>query len=526
MRARGAAAARTRVAAARRRAPAGPGKGRAARPVLARLALAALAALVLAAPAHAQAPVGLDFAGFAGSGTYGFTGADFSPSGGSGAVVATGGRDGGPFLRVTPVSSAPPRLIVTFRDAPALIELFVRTAGAPADGITHVQACGPQVCGGDDQIAAAETPATGAWTPVVLTAPKPAATLLITTDGQALDVDDISFSPSTDNPETLLDGGPPFGFATTQPFGASFFCALDGAPSAACASPFSPAAAPGAHTLKVVAVDVYGRGDPTPPSLAFTVPAPPPPSDADGDGVPDAADNCPAAPNPSQADADHDGVGDACDELPPGNVPPVAGKTAVVRELSGEVFVKLPGRHLKQDGGFVPLKGVASIPIGSTVDARRGELEVTSAANGYAASNTRAKRQTARIKAGIFALKQKRLKRGAAKAASISTDIGLLSPPGAETQCRSPRAKGIVRSLTMTAKGFYRALGGASTATARNATFATTDRCDGTVTEVGHGRITLKVKGRRQPVTVRAGQAYLAKAKLFAARKGKPAIAP
>ncbi|WP_433928548.1 DNRLRE domain-containing protein [Sorangium cellulosum] len=35
--------------------------------------------------------------------------------------------------------------------------------------------------------------------------------------------------------------------------------------------------------------------------------------DGDGDGVVDAADNCPAAANPSQVDGDADGLGDACD---------------------------------------------------------------------------------------------------------------------------------------------------------------------------------------------------------------------
>ena len=35
--------------------------------------------------------------------------------------------------------------------------------------------------------------------------------------------------------------------------------------------------------------------------------------DSDGDGVPDAADNCPADPNPDQADFDGDGQGDVCD---------------------------------------------------------------------------------------------------------------------------------------------------------------------------------------------------------------------
>jgi uncharacterized membrane protein len=37
------------------------------------------------------------------------------------------------------------------------------------------------------------------------------------------------------------------------------------------------------------------------------------PPDADGDGVPDADDNCPAAPNADQADEDNDGTGDACE---------------------------------------------------------------------------------------------------------------------------------------------------------------------------------------------------------------------
>jgi hypothetical protein len=81
--------------------------------------------------------------------------------------------------------------------------------------------------------------------------------------------------------------------------------------------------------------------------------------------------------------------------------------------------------------------------------------------------------------------------------------------------------RGLSNAIASIMKGFYRTLGGASTSTARSATFNTTDRCDGTLTEVGRGKVTMTVK--KQKVTVKAGQAYLVKAKLFKVRKGRRA---
>ena len=112
------------------------------------------------------------------------------------------------------------------------------------------------------------------------------------------------------------------------------------------------------------------------------------------------------------------------------------------------MFVKLPARTtLGFDGlraplqasEFMPLKGVASIPLGSTVDTTRGEVAIDSAANSFAAADRRAKRQSARIRAAIFLLKQKRAK---AKSAAIPTDVSLLSPPGAEARCVGAPAEG------------------------------------------------------------------------------------
>lgn len=66
---------------------------------------------------------------------------------------------------------------------------------------------------------------------------------------------------------------------------------------------------------------LYGLGADGKPQAALAATAlsgnEPGAPDADGDGIPDAADNCPAAANASQRDADGDGAGDACDDLPP-----------------------------------------------------------------------------------------------------------------------------------------------------------------------------------------------------------------
>ena len=224
-------------------------------------------------------------------------------------------------------------------------------------------------------------------------------------------------------------------------------------------------------------------------------------------------------------------MGNACDLLPPGNVPPVAGVNAVAKVLSGEVFVKLPARTPLgfsgmrapfQTTGFVPLKGVASLPVGSTVDTTKGELSLASATNGFAPGSRSFTRGEAKVRAGIFVLRQARLKKKAKKKTPIPTTLALASPAGTEAQCQKKGTpKGVVRTLNLTAKGVYRTVGGASTATTKNATFITTDRCNGTQTEVGRGKVTLDIKGRKADVTVRAGQEFFAKARLFAAKKGR-----
>jgi hypothetical protein len=273
-----------------------------------------------------------------------------------------------------------------------------------------------------------------------------------------------------------------FSFDSTEA-GSTFQCSVDGGAWAPCSSPFSPGGA--AHRVGVRAVGGDGQVDETP---AFV-------------DVP--------------ADADHDDVPDRDDPLPPGNLDPVVGRRTIASADAGTVLVKLP--EAKE---FVPFAGAASLPVGSIVDARKGTVTLKVASNGYAKSDRRHRDATVTLSAGIFEIRQARMRKGVTGLVQIPLEIVLRSAPGAEVKCRSGRSlKGVVRRLTATGKGVFRVTGGASRADAGNASFTTADRCDGTLTRVLKGRA--KVRAARRAITVRQGHRYFAKARLFTAKKGR-----
>jgi hypothetical protein len=191
--------------------------------------------------------------------------------------------------------------------------------------------------------------------------------------------------------------------------------------------------------------------------------------------------------------------------LPPADTP-IAGVRGVARPLSGQVLVRLPSNP-----DFVPLEGAASLPVGAVVDARKGSLTFASAVD------ARGRVQSATLAAGIFQIKQAR----ATGTAAVPTDFVLVTPPGLARACASSRtrpAKGVVRTLSVTAtKGVFRTVGAKSVTTARSAAWTTSDRCDGTLTKVRRGHVS--VRAARRTVTVRAGGSYLVKARLFAAKQ-------
>jgi hypothetical protein len=226
-------------------------------------------------------------------------------------------------------------------------------------------------------------------------------------------------------------------------------------------------------------------------------------------------------------DRDHDGLLDDEDSLD-GSKPPVPGKSVVVRVVSGTVLIKYPPgkapRAVTPAAGFVPLKGAANIPIGSQLDTAKGRIELTSAAD-----TGGKKTQKSQFYDGIFQVKQAVPKKKPKKAKALFTDL-VMKGQIAQSQCapikgaRSAAAnkkkgpKAVLGQLWGSGKGKFRTNGKYSSATVRGTIWLVQDRCEGTLTKVRRGTVSVRDFKTKKTVTVKAGHSYLARAQRAASK--------
>jgi hypothetical protein len=162
---------------------------------------------------------------------------------------------------------------------------------------------------------------------------------------------------------------------------------------------------------------------------------------------------------------------------------PVAGASVAAGTVSGTVLVRPPGAT-----AFSALGATALIPVGSTVDATRGRVRLTSAAAGH--------RYTGQFYGGEFTLSE-----SAAGVTKLTLAGGVPCAAGASAASRGPARK---RSLWGDAHGRFETSGHYAAATELGTRWLTADRCTGTLIRVAAGAVRVSDLVRHRSFVLRA----------------------
>ena len=163
---------------------------------------------------------------------------------------------------------------------------------------------------------------------------------------------------------------------------------------------------------------------------------------------------------------------------------PVAGRNVNATPVKGTVKVKLP-----RTTRYVDLSKAQQLPVGTSVDTRKGTVEIKAAGNGG----------TAKFFDGIFKISQTKGKR---PLTTLTLTEALSCPKGKKA---SASAKKKSRKLWGDGKGAFRTSGKYSAATVRGTKWLVTDRCDSTTTKVTQGSVTVRDFVKKRNKVVRAG---------------------
>ncbi len=215
---------------------------------------------------------------------------------------------------------------------------------------------------------------------------------------------------------------------------------------------------------------------------------------------------------------------------------PVLGKTVNVTLVSGIVYVELPPgatlasaasvspfapfalgvqavEALTKGRTFVPLTEARQIPVGSILETTHGVVGITTATT----ASQKGKLQTGDFGAGIFKLLQNRKQKGL-------TDLDIIDNHSASQVCATvgKRGKGRAYAAKLSSKvlgrvnasghGHFAVRGQYSAATVRGTVWNVGNRCEGTLTHVTRGVVSVRDFRRRKTITLFTGESYLARA--------------
>ncbi len=167
-----------------------------------------------------------------------------------------------------------------------------------------------------------------------------------------------------------------------------------------------------------------------------------------------------------------------------------------MRPISGKILVRVPGTVQ-----FVALDATKGLPVGTEIDARNGKIQLTSEPGQGKPV------QKSTFYGGIFTIAQ-----GSDGFVELRLSEKLAPCPKkkkASAAAKNPKT----RKLWGDGKGKFRTRGQYSAATVRGTNWLVQDSCDGTLTRVANGVVSVRDFGTKKTILVRGGKSYLAKPK-------------
>jgi predicted outer membrane repeat protein len=174
--------------------------------------------------------------------------------------------------------------------------------------------------------------------------------------------------------------------------------------------------------------------------------------------------------------------------------PPVPGRRVNLAPKSGRIRIKA-----RSDRRFERLEAGQQVRVGTIVDARKGHVTLT------AAADRKGRTATSEFWAGVFKVTQTRGKRPI----TILRLVEKLSCRRAKQAATAAKKRRKKRRLWGSGKGRFRTQGKYSSATVRGTKWLVEDRCRSTLTRVVRGRVL--VRDGKKRVVVRAKKRYVAR---------------
>ncbi len=168
---------------------------------------------------------------------------------------------------------------------------------------------------------------------------------------------------------------------------------------------------------------------------------------------------------------------------------------------------------LTKGQGFIPLTEARQIPFGSTLEASAGVAKITTATT----ASPKGKVQFGDFGAGIFKLLQTRKQKGLTGLNIIDNhparQLCATTGKGKKASIAAHPSTKVLGRLTANSHGHFVGRGQYSAATVRGTTWGVQNRCDGTLTRVVRGVLSVRDFRKRKTITLFTGQTYLARAR-------------